>query len=121
LKATCLLEERSVGKIMKKAEIIDILYEHVGINIIEGKQVVRTGKRFKLTDLCKSHKLSHFTKDNVKYVNGLNLGAEIKTELNSKIISLWLKKLGITLKKITVRMKGKNKFDRKYLIKSIQE
>jgi hypothetical protein len=82
----------------------------------EGVITHRRGKRFILTEF-KNSDLGIYIKNNIDYVNSLGLGGVVTTGLSSKIVSLWLAKEGIILKKITVRKKGKNKFSRKYMIK----
>lgn len=82
----------------------------------KGEITTRRGKRFILTEF-KNSDLGIYIKNNTDYVNSLDLGGVVTTGLSSKIASLWLAKEGITLKKITVRKKGKNNFSRKYMIK----
>jgi len=105
-------------KKMTESEIIIKLLELVGAKKDEkGAISYRRGKRFKLTEFENSE-LGYYVKNNIDYINTLNLGGKVQDCLSSKIASLWLRKQGIILKKITVRKKSNNKYDRKYMIKS---
>jgi len=102
---------------LTRDQIITSLLDLVGAKKDEGGNITyRRGKRFKIS-MFEDSELGRYVVSDIEYINSLDLGAKITSRFSSKIVSLWLNKQGVFLRKITVRKKGENNFDRKYMIK----
>lgn len=105
-----------MGILFMKRMVLNSLIDHMGCKYDDGVITFDEDKLFSVNEFINSN-MGRFIKKNIDAVNLCGLGGRINSTLNGKVISLWIRRLGIKTTSKVVR--NKNKLSRMYKIKSI--
>jgi hypothetical protein len=105
-----------MGVLFVKRMVLNALIEHIGGKYHDGVITFDKDKFFSVNEFINS-KMGTFISNNIDVVNLCGLGGRINSTLNGKVVSLWIRRLGVKTTSKVVR--NKNKLDRMYKISSI--